>query len=97
MRHYLARFYGLENTQKLKLPLNKSTANPQILPTKTAEEPQFIETLRHAFPGRLAFQDISVQRIGTETTPISNANIHLMASGDWLSNGASPVLTGKTP
>ena len=58
---------------------------------------QFIETLRRAFPGRLAFQDVSVQRIGAEATTISNANIHLTASGDWLSNGANPVLTGKTP
>lgn len=52
----------------------------------------FFDAVRRTLPGRLVLRQVSLQRIGAADTPVSDANLHATASGDWLSNGASPNL-----
>ncbi len=48
----------------------------------------FLDALQQTLPGRLTLSQISIERIG-EKEAISNANVRLTVSGEWLSNGAS--------
>jgi hypothetical protein len=52
----------------------------------------FIDAIIRTLPGRVTLHQISLQRTGAENAVISAANLHLTASGDWLSNGANPHL-----
>ena len=62
-------------------------------PTDT-EAYQFLEALRQSLPGRLTWRDMTMQRLGTPSAPMTDGNIHLTARGEWLSNGASADLMG---
>jgi len=49
----------------------------------------FLDAIARTLPGRVALRALSIRRTGEKDAPLSAANIHLTASGEWLSNGAS--------
>jgi hypothetical protein len=49
----------------------------------------FLDAISRTLPGRVALRRMSVQRIGGKDVAVSEANVHLAANGEWLSNGAS--------
>lgn len=55
----------------------------------------FLDAIIKTLPGRVTLRQMSLQRIGVPDAPISEANLHLTASGEWLSNGASRNLAEK--
>ncbi|MGB9152743.1 MAG: hypothetical protein WCD70_06615 [Alphaproteobacteria bacterium] len=89
-----------------KTPIDTVDAGKQELATSTlaltADAPTdtdaylFFDSLRRTLPGRLSVRQLSLQRIGAADAPVSDANLHLTASGDWLSNGASQSLAEDT-
>lgn len=61
----------------------------------TAEAPAdtaafvFLDSMRRTLPGRVTIKHLSIQRLHDLKAPLSNANVKLVANGEWLSNGAS--------
>jgi hypothetical protein len=70
--------------------------------TVTADAPTdidvfvFLDAISHTLPGRVTLRALSIQRIGENEALISDANVHLTANGEWLSNGASRNLAEHT-
>ncbi len=48
----------------------------------------FLDSLGRALPGRIELREMNLRRLGGKDSQISEANVRLTASGEWLSNGA---------
>lgn len=55
----------------------------------------FLEALRREMPGRFALHTLRLERTDKNDAPITNANVHMKASGKWLANGAGGDLTER--
>ena len=83
-----------------KTSLDTSSAGKQELATSkwtlAADAPTdldayvFLDAIGRTLPGHITLRQITLQRIGAKDAPITEANVHLAASGEWLSNGAVP-------
>jgi hypothetical protein len=49
----------------------------------------FLDAISRTLPGHFTLRQMSLHRIGAADTALSEANLHLTANGEWLSNGAS--------
>jgi hypothetical protein len=49
----------------------------------------FLDSLSRTLPGQVTFRQLSIQRLPRKSdNSLSTMNVHLRASGEWLSNGA---------
>lgn len=57
-------------------------------PTDTAVY-LFLDSVEKALPGRFVLRRLSLERLGGTDAVLSGAGLRVMASGEWLSNGAA--------